>query len=58
MKYAKFIIAVLGAALTSAAALVSPGTTAWTVLQVILAALTAIGVYVVPNKTSGVGPGR
>jgi hypothetical protein len=48
-QYAKAIVAVLGAAVTTLLALIPPETTLWIVLTVIAAALTAIGVYAVPN---------
>ena len=47
--YAKAIVAVLGAAITAALGIVPEGSTLWGVLTVVAAAVTAIGVYAVPN---------
>lgn len=52
MKYAKAVVAVAGAAVTAALGLIPSGSTTWTVLTVLAAALTAAGVYLVPNKTA------
>lgn len=48
-KYAKAIIAIVGAAVTAALGVFPPSSPAWTVAQIIAAVLTASGVYVVPN---------
>ncbi len=48
-KYAKAIVAVIGAALTAASGFVAPGS-AWShVVTIGLAAVTAASVYAVPN---------
>lgn len=52
MAYAKFVIAGVGGAVTALLAIVPPQTTVWSVLTVLAAALTAAGVYVVPNKSA------
>jgi hypothetical protein len=48
-KYLKFAVALLGAALVTLSSLLDGGVTTSEWLQVALAALTALGVYVVPN---------
>ncbi len=48
-KYAKFIVAVLGAVATAVISVFGAGTTAGQVATIVLAALTAAAVYVVPN---------
>ena len=53
MRYAKFFVAVLGGAVTAALAVFPPGTTTWNLLTVLSAALTAAGVYLVPNAGGG-----
>lgn len=50
LKYAKALVAISGATVTSALALFPPQTTVWTVLTIVSAGLTAAGVYLVPNK--------
>lgn len=45
----KAVVATLGAAVTSALGLVPPTSPLWTVLTILAAALTAAGVYFVPN---------
>lgn len=50
MKYAKAIVAVAGASVTAALGVVPPNSTTWNLLTVAAAALTAFGVYLVPNK--------
>ncbi len=50
--YAKAIVAVIGAAVTSALAIFPQGTTTWNALTILSAALTALAVYVVPNAPS------
>jgi len=47
--YAKGIVAIIGAAVTAALGIVPPHTTTWQILTVLAAAVTAAGVYVVPN---------
>jgi len=49
MKYAKAIVAVIGAALTAASTFVAPGSTWGHIVTIALAAVTAAGVYAVPN---------
>jgi hypothetical protein len=49
-RYFKFIVALLGAALTALASFVSDGVTAAEWLQILLSALAAIGVVIVPNQ--------
>jgi hypothetical protein len=51
-KYAKMWVAIAGAAVTSALALFPPDTSVWTGLTIASAALTAAGVYRVPNSPS------
>ena len=47
--YAKGIVAIIGAAVTAALGIVPPHTTTWQILTVLAAAVTAAGVYLVPN---------
>lgn len=47
-KYAKFIVAILGAAVTAGAGLIPDDTLNW--IAFAAAILTAVGVYAVPNK--------
>jgi hypothetical protein len=49
MKYAKAWVSIAGAAVTSALAIFPPQTSVWTALTILSAALTAAGVYLVPN---------
>ncbi len=56
MRYAKALIAIVGAAATSALAIVPAHSTLWTVLTVVSAALTAAAVYLVPNASPPGGP--
>lgn len=49
MYAAKGIVAVLGATITAALAIFPSGTPTWNALTIAAAALTAIGVYLVPN---------
>lgn len=51
MKYAKFFVAVVGAAVTALLGIVPPNSTTWQVLTVAAATLTALAVYTVPNQT-------
>jgi hypothetical protein len=55
-KYAKAIVAVLGAAITAALGLAPQGSQVWTVLTIVAAALTAAGVYLVPNEDNTPSP--
>ncbi len=48
-KYAKFIVAALGGIATSVVSVWGADTTAGQVATIVLATLTAISVYVVPN---------
>lgn len=50
MRYAKAVVAIVGAGVTAALGIIPANTTTWTVLTVISASLTAAGVYLVPNK--------
>lgn len=50
MTYAKAIVAIAGSTVTAALALVPPSSTLWSVLTIVSAALTATGVYLVPNR--------
>ena len=52
MTYAKALVAVAGSTVTAALGLVPPHTTVWTVLTIVSAALTAAGVYLVPNQVT------
>lgn len=49
MDKAKMWVAIAGGTVTSALAVVSTGSTIWTLLTIASAALTAAGVYLVPN---------
>lgn len=49
MTKAKALVAILGATVTAALGIFPANTTAWTVLTILSAALTAAGVYLVPN---------
>lgn len=49
MKYAKALVAVAGSTVTAALALFPPTSTSWQALTILSAALTAAGVYLVPN---------
>jgi len=48
--YAKAIVGIVGAAVTAALGIVPPNTTTWTLLTILSAAITAAGVYLVPNR--------
>lgn len=48
-KYAKLIVAILGAGVTAALGIVSPDTELFSILTIAAAMLTAYGVYAVPN---------
>lgn len=49
MKYAKAFVAITGAAVTAALGILPPNTAVWALLTILSAALTAAGVYLVPN---------
>jgi len=49
MRYAKAFVAICGAAVTAALGIFPANTQTWTVLTIVSAALTAAGVYAVPN---------
>lgn len=49
LQYAKALVAVAGAAVTAALGIVPPHSTTWQLLTVAAAALTAAGVYLIPN---------
>lgn len=49
MKYAKALVAILGATLTAALGTVPPQSPVWVVLTILAAAVTAAGVYLTPN---------
>jgi hypothetical protein len=49
MSTAKALVAVAGSTVTAALGLIPPHTTLWTILTVAAAAITAAGVYLVPN---------
>lgn len=48
-KYAKAFVGIAGASVTAALGIFPANSTAWTLLTVLSAALTAAGVYLVPN---------
>lgn len=50
MKYAKFWVALIGGAATSAVTLFGPDSTAGKVATILVAACTAAAVYMVPNE--------
>jgi len=50
MQYAKAFVAIAGAAVTAALGIIPPSNASWGTLTVLAAALTAAGVYLVPNK--------
>lgn len=52
MKYAKGIVAVAGATITAALAIFPSGSTTWNTLTILAAAVTALGVILVPNTPS------
>ena len=56
MRYAKALVAVVGAAVTAALGVLPAGSTVWTVLTIIAAAVTAAGVYLVPNAPAPLAP--
>lgn len=50
MGYEKALVAIVGAAVTAALGIIPNGSTLWTVLTIVAAALTAASVYLVPNS--------
>jgi hypothetical protein len=52
-EYAKFIVAVIGAGITSALTLTLPDDPAFKYLTIASAVVSAIAVYVVPNRDTG-----
>lgn len=52
MSKAKALVAILGATVTAALGIFPANTAVWTVLTILSAALTAAGVYLVPNSPS------
>lgn len=54
--YAKAVVAAAGAAVMAAEEFWAPDTTVGRVLVIVSAALTAVGVYAVPNRPSGPAP--
>lgn len=53
LPYMKFIVAVIGAGITSALTLTPVDDPAFKFLTIASAVVTAIAVYVVPNRTDG-----
>jgi hypothetical protein len=49
MQYAKALVAIAGSAVTAALGILPSGSTTWTLLTILSAALTAAAVYLVPN---------
>lgn len=49
MSTAKALVAIAGSTVTAALGLIPPHSTVWTILTILSAALTAAGVYLVPN---------
>lgn len=56
-KYAKAIVAIIGAGLTAALGIVSPDTELFSVLTIIAAMVTASGVYLIPNAPADADAG-
>ena len=50
LPYAKFVVAILGAGVTSALSIADPGTDLFKYLTIASAVLTAVAVYAVPNR--------
>ena len=50
MKYAKAVVAIAGGAVTAALGVFPPNSAVWNALTIVSAAITAAGVYLVPNK--------
>lgn len=50
LEYAKAIVGITGASVTAALGLIPPSSTIWILLTILSVALTASGVYLVPNK--------
>lgn len=53
LAYAKFIVAIVGAGVTSALTLTAPDTDVFKYLTIASAVISAILVYAVPNKVPG-----
>jgi hypothetical protein len=53
MLYAKFIVGAIGAATTACLGLIPDGSTTWTILTIIAAVATALGVFFAPYVTPG-----
>lgn len=53
MSTAKALVAIAGAAVTAALGIFPAHTAAWEALTILAAALTAAGVYLVPNTPKG-----
>jgi NAD-dependent SIR2 family protein deacetylase len=58
MQYAKLIVTLVGAGITTALGLIPPTTTLWIVLTIVSAMLTAYGVYKVPNAPASTAPAK
>lgn len=52
-EYAKFVVAIVGAGLTSALQFAAPDTNEFKWLTIALAVITAVAVFAVPNKPAG-----
>lgn len=52
-KYAKAVVAVIGAGAEAALAIFAPHTAGWNVSEVLVAMATAAGVYAWPNTPAG-----
>lgn len=50
LTYAKAIVGIVGASVTAALGLIPPSSTVWVLLTILSVALTATGVYLVPNQ--------
>jgi NAD-dependent SIR2 family protein deacetylase len=57
-RYAKAIVAVIGAGITAALGIVAPDTDLYNILTVAAAMLTAASVYLVPNTGTNTVAGR
>lgn len=53
MRYAKFLVAAVGATATAAQSILTPDTKWWNVATAVLALLTALGVRQIPNQPAG-----
>jgi hypothetical protein len=54
--YAKALVAIVGSAVTAALGIFPAGSTVYTVLTILSAAITAAAVYLVPNAPDSVPP--